>query len=130
MAYMDFTGLSATLAPGAASVAPAATTAARFSPLEWTTILLARTDGLASLREPGRLSRALGSLFGLGTKTRLSDPALEALRRLAVNAWHYGYALPVSEMAAFLSAGFSNAQLDLALASIAKGRDGRRGDRA
>lgn len=124
MAYMDFSGLLATSAPGAA-LAPA-----RFSPLEWTTILLSRSDSLSSLREPGRVSRALGGLFGLGTKTRLSDPALEALRRLAVNAWHLGYALPASEMAAFLSAGFSNAQLDLALASIAKSRDARRGERA
>lgn len=125
MAYMDFSGFLAASASGAPTTAPA-----RFSPLEWTTILLSRSDSLSSLREPGRFSRALGGLFGLGTKTRLSDPALEALRRLAVNAWHHGYALPASEMAAFLSAGFSNAQLDLALASIAKSRDARRGERA
>ena len=93
-----------------------------FSPLEWSVIALARRDGLASLSAPGPVARALGSLFGLGRKSRLADPQLEALRRIAVHAWHYGYKLPVSEIKHFLTAGFTSAQYETLLASVAPKR--------
>jgi hypothetical protein len=89
-----------------------------FSPLEWTVITLARRDRLASLRAPSPLGRAFGSLFGLGRQSALADPRLEALRRIAVHAWHRGYTLPVSEIKRFLAAGFSAAQVETLLASI------------
>ncbi|MDB5736680.1 MAG: hypothetical protein JWO65_348 [Sphingomonas bacterium] len=85
---------------------------------EWTIIALARRDGLASLSEPGRLSRALAWAFGARIALRLADPKLETLRRLAVFAWHNGYAVPVSSIKAFLAAGFTADQLELLLASI------------
>ena len=97
-----------------------------FSPLEWTVIALARRDAIASLSEPGPLARALGSLFGLGRQSTLADPRLEALRRLAVYAWHKGYKLPVSEIKRFLAAGFSSGQYETLLASIATKRVARR----
>lgn len=97
-----------------------------FSPLEWTVIALARRDGLASLETPGPIARALGGLFGLGRKSMLADPRLEALRRLAVHAWHRGYKLPVSEIKHFLAAGFSTGQYETLLASIAMKRVERR----
>lgn len=84
---------------------------ATFSPLEWTVIMLAKGDSLASLRTPGRLSRALGSVLGLGAKSRLADPRLEALRRLSVHAWQRATSLPAVEVMRFLQAGFNSAQL-------------------
>jgi hypothetical protein len=97
-----------------------------FSPLEWNVIALASRDGLSSLDTPGPLARALGSLFGLGRKSMLADPRLEALRRLAVHAWHRGYKLPVSEIKHFLGAGFSTGQYETLLASVSMKRATRR----
>lgn len=124
MAYIDFSAepldFVAPVRPQHDAVPPS-----HFSPLEWTTIALARKDSLASLRDPSRLSRAMGSLFGRNTQSRLADPTLEMLRRLAVNAWHYGYRLPVSEIKAFLAAGFTVDQLETVLASVGKARTAR-----
>jgi hypothetical protein len=89
-----------------------------FSALEWAVIALARNDQLSSLREPGPLARAVGGLFGLGRQSRLADPHLESLRRLAVYAWRHGFQLPVSEIKSFLAAGFTTDQLDLLLNSV------------
>jgi hypothetical protein len=99
---------------------------AGFSPLEWTVIALAQRDRISSLEAPGPLARALGSLFGLGRQSGLADPRLEALRRVAVHAWHKGYTLPVSEIKRFLAAGFSTAQFETMLASISGQRVARR----
>jgi len=97
-----------------------------FSALEWTVIALARRDRISSLSEPGPIARAFGSLFGLGRQSMLADPRLEALRRLAVHAWHKGYKLPVSEIKRFLKAGFSAGQYETLLASVAAKRVERR----
>lgn len=95
---------------------------ARFDRHEWEVIVLARQDGLASLREPSRLARLLDRLFGAGINRRLANPRLEALRRFAVLAWHHGYALPVSAMKAFKEAGYTLDHIELLLAKVAKGR--------
>ena len=97
-----------------------------FSPLEWTVIAFSRRDSLSSLSAPGPVARALGSLFGLGRQSTLADERLEALRRIAVHAWHRGYTLPVSEIKRFLSAGFSTGQYETLLASVASKRLERR----
>ena len=99
---------------------------ADLSPLEWTVVALAQRDRIASLDEPGAIARAFGGLFGLGRQSSLADPRLEALRRLAVYAWHKGYKLPVSEIKRFLAAGFSAGQFETLLASVANRRIGRR----
>ena len=89
MAYRDFAG-DTLLAP--TTQAPRhdrIETAAGFGPLEWSVVALAERDRPSSLGTPGRLSLALGAVFG--TKWRnpaLADPRLEALRRLAVLSWH------------------------------------------
>lgn len=97
-----------------------------FSALEWTVIALARGDRISSLNEPGPIARAFGGLFGLGRQSMLADPRLEALRRLAVHAWHRGYKLPVSEIKRFLTAGFTTGQYETLLASVATRRVERR----
>ncbi|WBO23434.1 hypothetical protein [Sphingomonas abietis] len=117
MAYLDTREGFAGAAPVFASSIPAV-----FERQEWEIIVLARHDGLASLQEPGRLARAMAWLFGGTIDRRLASPRLEALRRLAVLAWHHGYQAPVSAMKAFKAEGFSADQLELLLASVATSR--------
>ena len=106
--------------------APASETAEpQLSALEWSVVAVARNDSLASLREPGRLGMAMAALFGGRQNPKLTDPRLEALRRVAVLAWHHGYTLPVSEIKAFMKAGFSADQFETLLASISRGRAAR-----
>ena len=121
MAYLDlantFTGpVAAMAAAGSRSEPPTAD--ARFSALEWSVIALARNDSPRSLTSPGPLARAVGGLFGLGGGSRLADPQLEALRRAAVYAWRRGFAIPKAEIARFLEAGFTEAQLERMVESI------------
>ena len=97
-----------------------------FSGLEWSVIALAQGDRVASLREPGRIAIALRALYGTARPSRLADGRLEALRRIAVLAWHHGYSVPVSELRAFLAAGFSTDQYEMLQTSIARGRTTRR----
>lgn len=99
----------------------------QLSALEWSVVAVARRDSLASLREPGRIGMAMAALFGGRQNPKLTDPRLEALRRVAVLAWHHGYTLPVSEIKAFMKAGFSADQFETLLASISisRGRAGR-----
>ena len=97
---------------------PAVTAPAGFSALEWSVIALAKRDSIASLGTPSRMSRALGSLFGFGETSRLAEPRLEALRRIAVYAWRRGHALPLSEIGLFTAAGFTMAQVETLVASV------------
>jgi hypothetical protein len=96
-----------------------------FSGLEWSVIALAERDRIASLREPGRIAKALGAMFGTTRPGRLADERLEALRRIAVLAWRRGYAVPVSELLAFIGSGFSTDQYEMLQTSIARGRAAR-----
>lgn len=95
---------------------------AAFNRQEWEIVKLARRDSLASLRDPTWMERVSARLFGGNVNHRLADPRLEALRRLAVLAWHYSYAVPVSAIKSFKAAGFSVDQLEILLARIAAGR--------
>jgi hypothetical protein len=81
---------------------------------------------LPGFSTPSRLSRALGSLFGLGTASKLADPKLEALRRMAVYAWRYGFALPMAEIDSFVAAGFDERQIETMVTSITGTRIGAR----
>ncbi|KQU55797.1 hypothetical protein ASG67_06695 [Sphingomonas sp. Leaf339] len=117
MAYLDLD--NAFSAPGMSRTMVAkAPVAAGFSALEWSVIALAKRDTLRSLARPSRLSRAMGSLFGFGVASALADPRLEALRRLAVHAWHRGFALPVTEVEQFVAAGFAAAQVETLVMSV------------
>lgn len=124
MAYLDLTMPAAAAAPTLLPPRAADAVTKLFERREWEVIVLARQDGLASLREPNRFERAMAWLFGGGVNRGLADPRLEALRRLAVLAWHHGYAVPVSAIEAFKAAGFSMEQLEMVLASISAGRSG------
>lgn len=101
-------------------------TRAAFERAEWQVIMIAQKDGLASLSEPGWLVRLASRLFGGRVTRPLADPRLEALRRFAVLAWHYSYALPASAIEGVRSMGYSDEQLELALAKISTSRGGAR----
>lgn len=83
-----------------------------FSPLEWSVIRLARVDRLWTIRTAGRLRKFWNWLIGRGNP-ELANPRLEALRRMAVLTWHYGFTVPGRDIAEFLSAGFSSDQYEL-----------------
>ena len=90
----------------------------RFSPLEWSVIRLARVDGLSTLRAPGRIRRFWNWLMGRDGSPELANERLEALRRMAVLSWHFGFTVPGDDVADFLSAGFSPDQYELMVRSI------------
>lgn len=128
MAYVDFSAEPILAAHGGgrtardtATMAPAV--AAGLSALEWSVVALARRDRLSSLGTPGRLSMALGAIFGgVRTSPTLADPRLEALRRMAVLSWRRGFLIPTSELKAFLAAGFSIDQYEALMTSIGAAR--------
>ena len=90
--------------------------------LERSVIGIARQDGLSTLRQPGRLSRWLGVLFGVRISPQLADPKLEALRRIAVLSWKRGYAIASAEVKAFLAVGYTPAFYELVVDTIASAR--------
>lgn len=125
MAYLDF---SQSYDVGAIVTGTPVAVDAReptLSPLEWSVVALARKDRLSSLNRPGPVAIAMGRLFGSRPNPELADPKLEALRRIAVLAWHRGYAIASHEIRAFTTAGFSLAQYELVLASISSDRNAR-----
>ncbi|HEX8447146.1 MAG TPA: hypothetical protein VF649_11090 [Sphingomonas sp.] len=109
MAYLNFSEL----APAGAGVRDAAMIdPAALDSRAWTVIRLARRDGMASLADQLRFGRLRAMLFGTRPASKLADPQLEAVRRVAVHAWQHGYAVPEREVAGFLSAGHTLAQLE------------------
>ena len=119
MAYMNFAEVDAVALGGTHDWTR---TQSGFSGLEWSVIALARRDRLTSLNQPSRVAQALGALFGTWKNARLADSRLEALRRMAVLAWHKSYVVPVSEIRAFKEAGFTTEQYETLQASISRGR--------
>ena len=130
MAYVAFHEIGAAIsAVGAATAQQGASAVrpdARLSALEWQVVALARRDRIASLREPGRLTRAIATIFGETRNPRLADPSLEALRRMAVLSWHHGYSVPSNEVRAFLAAGYTPDQYELMVDSIGTALAGSR----
>ena len=111
----------AAAAPGIVGTVPPV----RLSALEWSVVAMAERDGLSSIREPGRFLSALGSVFGVRRPNRLANDRLEALRRMAILAWHHHWNVPKWEIAAFLRAGFSIDHYELVQDSIGQARSSR-----
>lgn len=95
---------------------------ARLSRQDWSIVALAESDRLASLQEPGPLSRAIEVLFGIRPANKLANTRSETLRRVSVHAWQGGSGIPTSELQAFVEAGFSMDQYELIQVSIEKRR--------
>jgi len=89
-----------------------------FTRLEWSVIRLARVDSLSTLRPPGRFGRFINWLMGRNGSPELANPQLEALRRMAVLSWHYGFTVPGEDVADFIAAGFSPEQYELLVHSV------------
>ena len=89
-----------------------------FSPLEWSVIRLARVDSLSTLRESGIISRFINWLTGRNGSPELANPQLEALRRISVLSWHFGFTVPGDDVSDFIAAGFSPEQYELLVLSI------------
>lgn len=89
-----------------------------FNPLEWSVIRDARTDSVSTLRPAGRIRRFFSWLMGRIGGPELANEKLEALRRMAVLSWHYGFTVPGDDVANFISAGFSPDQYELMVRSI------------
>lgn len=112
IAFQEFDGVGG-VRPAyrpAATRAPASGTD-RLTTLEWSVVAIARNDGPASLRPPGRVSAMLRALFKQ-RNPMLADARLEALRRMAVLTWRDGYTVPSREVRAFLDAGFTPGQYE------------------
>jgi hypothetical protein len=88
-----------------------------FSDLEWSVIRLSRVHKLWTIRSAGRFTRFWNWLVARGNP-RLTNPRLEALRRMAVLSWHFGFTVPGDDVASFLSAGFTPDQYELMVNSI------------
>ncbi|WBH15897.1 hypothetical protein [Sphingomonas radiodurans] len=131
MAYLAFSEIDTISGQVARAVEPkpAEATGASLSALEWLVVAVAKRDRMSSLRQPGRLTVAMGSLFGPQRNPRLADERLEALRRIAVLSWHYGYVVPGSEVTRFLAAGFAPEQYELVVDSISADRLAHRAER-
>lgn len=89
-----------------------------FSALEWSIIRLARVDRLWTIRPPGPLRRFYNWLIGRTGSPSLANDRLEALRRIAVLSWHFGFSVPGEDVADFLAAGFTPDQYELLVRTI------------
>ncbi len=94
---------------------------AELSTLERRVIELAREDRLASLRPVRKRSWLARLVFGPQPPSpMLANERLEALRRLAVMAWHHGYQLPSSALREAQNAGYSEAQTGAVVDFVAR----------
>lgn len=93
-----------------------------FSELEWSIIRLARTNPLWTVRPRGPIRRFWNWLLGR-SNSELANPRLEALRRISVLSWHFGFVISSEDLADFLSAGFSTDQYELLVSSVSRARE-------
>jgi len=98
--------------------------ASSLTPLEWSVVSLARRDSIGSLDRPGRWGSLLRAWLR-SPNPMLADPRLEALRRMAVLTWHYGFTVPTREVADFLAAGFSSDQYEAMAVGIGNAQQSR-----
>lgn len=129
MAFIDFTDAALHALPATATAfgrnipeAPLAG-ADPLSHFERRIVELARTDSLDTLlpqRKRGWFARLI---FGPQPPSpMLANEQLEALRRLAVQAWHNGYTLPASVMKEARVAGHSEAKIGAVIDFIGRSR--------
>lgn len=88
-----------------------------FTPLEQSIIRLAFVDRPWTARNQGPLRRLWNGLIGRGNP-RLTAPRLEALRKMAVMARHFGRSVPDDVVRDFLSAGFTTEHFEQLLSNL------------
>ncbi|VWX54661.1 hypothetical protein [Novosphingobium sp. 9U] len=93
------------------------------STLERRVVVLARTDGIETLRPHRKRSWLAKLVLGPAAPSPvLANERLEALRRLAVQAWHHGYTLPASALREAKLAGFDETQISAVVDMIGRSR--------
>lgn len=117
MAYLARIEPSDTAAVALLAMVQPGKTPADFSPLEWSVIRLARVDPLWTIRPGGPIRRFWNWLAGR-PNPELANSQLEALRKMSVLSWHYGFTVAGVAVADFLSAGFSPDQYELLVSSV------------
>jgi len=121
MAFIDFSDAALQALPVTRTFPePPAEPLSRF---ERRIVELARDDGLAPLlpqRKRGWFARLI--LGPQPPSPMLANEQLEALRRLAVQAWHHGYTLPASVMKEARTAGHSEAKIGAVIDLIGRSR--------
>jgi len=119
MAFIDFTDAALLTLPTIAGDANVLLT-----PLEQRVVALARGEGLDSLRPPRKRSWLARVVLGPTPPSKiLANEGLEALRRLAVLAWHHGYRLPASAMREARQAGHSEHKIGAVIDLIGRSRE-------
>lgn len=136
MAFIEFTDAAPAALPIAHSAlfalprgasraveAAPALAAEPLSTLERRVVLLAREDGIETLRPQRKRSWLAKLVFGPPAPSPvLANERLEALRRLAVQAWHHGYTLPASALREAKQAGFEETQIGAVIDMIGRSR--------
>jgi hypothetical protein len=113
MAYLDVAEHFTSAQMAQTDTAPATRAPAKlamgalYSQREWLVIDLARNDRISSLREESEIMEFLRLIFGFQRARPLSDPKLEALRRMAVMSWHHGFNVDAGDVDDFIAAGFT-----------------------
>lgn len=93
------------------------------SALEHRVLELAREDSLDTLRPPRKRGWFARLILGPAPASpMLANERLEALRRLAVQAWHKGYLLPASALREAQVAGYSEDQIGAVIDTIGRSR--------
>lgn len=121
MAFIDFSDAALQALPVNRTFSE--TPAKPLSRFERRIVELARDDGLATLlpqRKRGWFARLI--LGPQPPSPMLANEQLEALRRLAVQAWHHGYTLPASVMKEARTAGHSEAKIGAVIDLIGRSR--------
>jgi hypothetical protein len=90
----------------------------QFSALEWSIIRLAGGDALWTIRASGPLRCFVNWLTGRRTNPALANERLEALRKIAVLSWHYGFSVSGEDVGEFLAAGFTLDQYEQLVTSV------------
>lgn len=122
MAFIDFSD-AAPVAPDATLALPT-TQAVTLSALERRIVALARDEGLESLRPARKRSWLARVVLGpVPPSKMLANEQLEALRRLAVLAWHHGYTVPVSALREAKAAGHSEAKVGAVVDLVGRTRE-------
>ena len=125
MAFIDFNDAApgALLVPSGRAESGAYGSSDPLTELERRVVELARHDGLQTLlpaRKRGWLARLI--LGPPPASPTLANERLEALRRLAVQAWHKGYTLPASALREAQAAGFNEDQIGAVIDFIGRTR--------
>ena len=75
--------------------------------VDWLVVEIARIDGPLTLDPDGLWARISRNFFRLPVSGRLTDDALEALRRFCVRAWYWNFIRP-SDLRTLIEAGYSH----------------------